>query len=319
MSTITVQQRPFGTLSTGETVTCYSLRNASGLTVNLLNYAATLNAVQIPDSRGKMHEVTLGSAQLEDYTSTAVRSGMTLVHGPFSHSNSALLSQAVWKANSTTQPEEASITFTLENTLQTHDSIIPIQYSLQVKYTLTITNELIIQSDAQTNASLPIFMTHHPIWNLVSKDEGSITDHILQIWAKRYHLVDAFDCTNKPWLDVADNKAFDFQQPQRLSEKQAQIAAIANYNICLLLNAKAEKNTNEAFLSLAARIKAPISGRTLEIYTTQAGLHFYLEKQADKGIKGFCFSPRPLYPDLSSGSQKNVNGISQETRYKLIG
>src|SRR6186713_1024711 len=99
MSTISCQQRPFGNLATGETITCYSLRNTSGMTVTLLNYGATVHAVQIPDSRGKMHEITLGFPHLENYTKAHFHSGASLVHLPAHYGmQSTSLHQKLWKA-----------------------------------------------------------------------------------------------------------------------------------------------------------------------------------------------------------------------------
>ena len=63
----------------------------------------------------------------------------------------------------------------------------------------------------------------------------------------------------------------------------------AGYDHCFVLNKK-----EEGELSFAARITEPVSGRTMEVYTTEPGMQFYSDNWADgyKGQHGATFPRR---------------------------
>lgn len=315
MSTISFQQRPFGTLTNGQTVMCYSLRNTSGMIVNLLNYGATLNTIQIPDSRGNMHEITLGFTQLEAYTKSCSHSGATLAHLPSRYGISLnKLHQTIWEADITTQPEAASVELKLKGTLHLRYPFAKTEYLFITRYTLTGSDELIIHTQIQTSSPLPIFMTHHPVWNLGGVNEGDITDHVLQVWAQHYSMIDSSGFPEKNRMEIEEKSPFNFKQPQRIGEKRAQLESEKKYDICFELDKPSENST--VARRLAARVKAPISGRTLEVYTTADGLRFYLAKASESGaLKGLCLSPLPLINTTTNSAYTN---FMQETCYKLI-
>src|SRR4051812_41684193 len=60
-------QRPFGKLPGGDQVTEYTLRNAKGMTVKVMDYGATITEIQAPDRQGKFENVALGFDRVEDY------------------------------------------------------------------------------------------------------------------------------------------------------------------------------------------------------------------------------------------------------------
>src|SRR5262245_29311288 len=60
-------QQPFGRLPGGEKVTEYTLRNAKGMIVKVIDYGATITEIQVPDRNGKLANVTLGFDSALDY------------------------------------------------------------------------------------------------------------------------------------------------------------------------------------------------------------------------------------------------------------
>lgn len=333
MSAISCQQRLFGTLETGQTVTCYSLRNASGMTINILDYGALLNAVQIPDSRGKMHEMILRGVQLDDYIKQPSDRGiLSLSHlGPYSPSLPNT-HQTVWKAENTTQDEAASIQLDIAGPLQNYTSSKATHhFAIKLVYTLTAANELIIHTQITLdNLFLPINIVFQPYWNLAGS--GDILGHVLQIWSDYTLKTDNTGKLNQR-IAVKDT-AFDFAQPRRLGEKLTQAAGDSNYDAYFLLNSE-DNTTQIPTLRLAARMKEPVSSRTLEVYTTQTGLHFAAGATSDNltintklestvPVNRFCLSTLNLSDDLSknlSSSQSYVKGAlsyEQKICYKLI-
>ena len=124
---------------------------------------------------------------------------------------------------------------------------------------------------------------------------------------------------------------FDFRTPKAIGQDidadHEQIKNGAGYDHCFVLNKR-----EEGELSFAARIMEPVTGRTMEVYTTEPGVQLYTDNWAD-GYKGqhgatfprrsgICFeaqhfpdSPnRPYFPSvvLSPGEQ-----YKQKTIYKF--
>ena len=315
MSTISCQQRQFGTLETGQTITCYSLRNTSGMTVSLLDYGAILNAVQVPDSRGDMNEITLGPSQVTDLQAP-MPSGSTLVHLParYGITFNNVLNKTIWDAENVTQDKAASVRLSCQGMLDLKYSVTKLEYKCTTEYTLTATDELIIRSQIQTSLPLPAFMTHHPIWNLTGGSIGEVSDHVLQVFSSHYSKLDEAGLSDLEFSDTANQPAFNFTQPQRIGEKYSQIDDKKDYNVCFQLKKQTDAATKTP---LAAYVKAPVSGRTLEIYTDQPALRFYLKSNDENALEGFCLSPMSLLNQTASPAS-NTHTIQQETHYKLI-
>src|SRR5256885_4458635 len=62
-----MEQREFGTMADGRTVTIYTLRNAKGITARVINYGAILTELQVPDRNGIRTNVVFGTANLQEY------------------------------------------------------------------------------------------------------------------------------------------------------------------------------------------------------------------------------------------------------------
>ena len=106
-----------------------------------------------------------------------------------------------------------------------------------------------------------------------------------------------------------------------------QIRIAAGYDHCYVLN-KAE----EGELSFAARVKEPVSGRTMEVYTTEPGMQLYTDNWADgyKGQNGATFPRRsaiclecqhfpdtPNHPYFPSVELRPGEKYTQKTIYKF--
>ena len=60
-------QESWGRTREGDEITRFTLLAASGVTVQLVSYGATLSSVQTPDRRGSREEITLGFDALDGY------------------------------------------------------------------------------------------------------------------------------------------------------------------------------------------------------------------------------------------------------------
>ncbi len=294
MSIISCQQLPFGKLETGETITCYELRNASGMSITLMDYGASLHSVKIPDFRGKMHEITLGPLSFKPSLSSNAYSGATRIHAIGQQIPSLnALHKTIWNAESYAQNEQAYVKFSQLGVIHA-TSVSSLTYEIQIQYTLNGSNELMISSKVKTSIPLPVLITHHPIWNLKGAETLDVTDHILQVWANQYFTINQSELPHATVFDIEQNSAFDFTQPQRIGEQQAKVSELSYEKIGFILNTSPQPTAAMSNHNISARIKTPVSGRILEVYTNEQALRMYLNVTHKKNVQGICLSPLSL-------------------------
>lgn len=114
-----------------------------------------------------------------------------------------------------------------------------------------------LEMTAVTDKPTPINLTNHAYFNLAGK--GSALGHQLEIPASHYTPVDEAKIPLGPLADVAGTR-FDFRRFRT-------IAGSYDHNFCL--------DAGRGALHLAARLVEPLTGRTLELATTEPGLQLY--------------------------------------------
>jgi len=62
-----VARKPFGATERGEAVSVYTLKNAHGVQLNVLDYGGIIVSLQVPDRNGRLDDVVLGFDSLADY------------------------------------------------------------------------------------------------------------------------------------------------------------------------------------------------------------------------------------------------------------
>src|SRR2546422_10358068 len=62
-----VTREPFGTTNRGEAVSVYTLKNAHGMELRVLNYGGIILSLKVPDRNGRFDDVVLGYDSLADY------------------------------------------------------------------------------------------------------------------------------------------------------------------------------------------------------------------------------------------------------------
>jgi aldose 1-epimerase len=352
MQTISCQQRVFGTLPNGETIICYTLRNTtSGMVVSVINYGATLTSVQLPDSRGKMHEMTLGFDKFEDYLNHTGYSGATIgrvansissgrfefqEHTHQLNSNNEQsphphhwdggpcgFDKAVWASEVFTNSDAVGVEFTLVS--PAGDQGYPGELTVTTTYALNSENQLKISFQAKTNQPTPIDLTNHTYWNLagVEQPQATLHDHVLQVPAERYLVVDSDQIPTGALAEVKGTP-FDFLQPQRLGASLEQLTAPEGYHVYFVLT---DQNPE---LKMAALIKESVSGRTLKVSTTQPGFYLHTGTNVwpfvttnNTNSQTFCLETQNLpgavhHPEFSSPFLMPDEQYHHETVYEFI-
>lgn len=258
----------------------YTLKNSHGMQVTLLNYGATLTSLKVPDENQQLVEITLGLTNPADYLQHPFYFGCTvgrvanrIAQGQFTYQNQTYqlarneknfchlhggekgFDKVIWAA----RPFHDRVEFYYHS--PAGEEGYPGNLAVTVTYILTPENELKIIYHASTDAATAINLTNHTYWNLAGAGSGHVLDHELEIFSDYYLEADQQHLPTGKILNVADTP-FDFRTPHTIG---ARISAIQGYDHCYVLTKQ----------PLAARVRDPISKRTLETYTTQPGMQFY--------------------------------------------
>jgi len=148
----------------------------------------------------------------------------------------------------------------------------PGNMDVTVIYTWTADNALKIDYTATCDKNTVCNLTNHAIFNLNGAGTGDILGHELMIAADGYTPIDA---TLIPTGVVAPVKGtvMDFTTPTtigaRIKDTFEQLVKGKGYDHNYVLNTKG------SLTKLAASVYEPVSGRVMEVYTTEPGLQFY--------------------------------------------
>jgi aldose 1-epimerase len=301
-----MNRKSFGQSKDGEPVDIFILRNSNGMEAGILTYGGIVQSLRIPSASGGPVDVVLGFDDLDSYMNDSPyfgalvgRYGNRIGNAQFSldgvdyklpandgknclHGGTKGFDKHVWTAKDVS----GSGGMALELTYVSKDGEegFPGNLTSTVTYTLSDrANELRIDYRATTDKATVLNLTNHSYFNLAGQGEGDILGHEVTIDADRFTPVDAtLIPTGK--LQPVDGTPFDFRQPHAIGERigsdDEQVKFGKGYDHNFVLNHAAGS------LGVAARVREPKSGRTLEVSTDQPGLQFYTGNFLDGHIHG---------------------------------
>ena len=290
----------WGKTPTGEEVMLYTLTNGKGMTAKIATYGATLTELHVPDRTGKEADVVLGFDSLDGYLKGSPYFGATVGrvanriaggkftldgnaytlatnNGPNSlHGGTIGWDKKVWKAEPKETEDGPAVTFTYVS--PDGEEGYPGTVTATVTYTvLKDSNTLRLDYTATTDKDTPINLTNHSYFNL--KGGGSILSNRVILNSNYYTPVDA---TLIPTGEVATVKGtpMDFTKFHTIGERiRATGGTPYGYDHNYV------RNGAGAF-GLAAYVDEPISGRRLEMRTSEPAFQFYTSNFLDGTLVG---------------------------------
>lgn len=338
---MSITKESFGQTKDGQAVDAFLLTNANGVSAKIINYGATIVAVNTPDCDGNVDDIVFGFDTIEEYQSDAnpyfgcccgryanrigagkftldgkeyslsVNDGKNTLHG-------GLLGfdKMVWDAEIVGDAVKMSLTS------PDGDEGYPGALSVELMYSLN-EDELRLDYTATTDKKTVLNLTNHSYFNLAGK--GSIHDHFISINADRYTVVDD-EAIPTGELRAVKGTEMDLLEPRPMGENMDAVQGLGyDHNYCV-------NHQNESDLTLAAFVGDPESGRTMECWTTEPGLQFYSANFLDnvKGKDGayygkqeaFCLEAQrypdsPNFPDFPSSELAPGETYTQTTIYKF--
>lgn len=289
-----MRREPFGLAPNGSAVEQYTCRCPRGIELRVMTYGAIIVSLRVPDRRGTLGDVVLGHDRVHDYVRSdsyfgAVigRFGNRIARGRFVldgrevqlvtnngrnhlHGGGVGFDKVVWNAEPFARDGERGVTLTYRS--PDGDQGYPGTLDARVSYTLNDDATLIVEYRATTDRPTPVNLTQHTYFNLTGDVRRDVLDHELTIHASHYTPVDAELLPTGVIAPVAGTP-FDFRQPTRIGasigrdDEQLRYAGGYDHNFVL--------SRPNGGLSPAARLADPLSGRVLEVSTTEPGLQFY--------------------------------------------
>jgi aldose 1-epimerase len=309
-----LEEREFGKLPDGTSVKLFTLRNAGGMSAKIMTYGAILTELRVPDRHGVATNVVLGADTFEQYLKgfrapaaiigrvanriagarftldgveykLAANNGPNHIHGVFD--------KRVWEANAL-PPGEGRAAVQLTYLSQDGEDGYPGNVTVKLTYTLTDGNELRLDYEATTDRATPINLTSHAYFNLAGG--GDVLDHELWLAAARYTPTDdALIPTGQ--IEAVKGTPLDFTTPTRIGARIAQLnPKLGGYDHTFVLDGKGGQRApvppppsigarrlsetpvapgNGKPLVLAARVREPVSGRVMEVRTTEPAVQLY--------------------------------------------
>jgi aldose 1-epimerase len=321
-----VTRVPFGRTSENQPVDLLTLRNANDLEIGVMTYGGVIVSIKTPDRTGALDDIVLGFDDFPSYPAKSRyfgaiigRYGNRIARGEFTldgttyklatnngpnalHGGLKGWDKRIWLAVPFQNTDNVGVTLTY--TSEDGEEGYPGTVRAKVNYTLTDKNQLIVDYHATTDKPTVINLTQHSYFNLSGTRAEDVTAHELQLHADQFTPVDA---TLIPTGELASvsGTPFDFRirtrVGARIDDGHEQIQRGKGYDHNFVLN------RNGAGLVPAASMIDPLTGRTLEVATTEPGMQFYSGNFLDGSIQGkggrrygkrsgFCFETQH-FPD----------------------
>ncbi len=318
-----ITQKSFGKTSKGEEATLYTIANSNGMKVTFTNYGANIVSIFVPDSKGNVADIALGFENIAGYEENGPGFGSFIgrhanriggarfeLNGKVYelekndgennlHGGSVGYNKFIYEAEIYEEEDIASIEF---SRLSPHmEQGFPGNLDISVTYSLTETNELVIEYYANSDKDTIVNLTNHCYFNLAGHNSGSIQDH--QVWIK----ANQFTPTTKdliPTGELSDvsGTPMDFRTMKKIGQdidadyEPLKMAGGYDHNFVL--------DTSGTEVEKVAELYEEKSGRRMEIFTDMPGIQLYTANMLN-----------PVKNGKGGATYAKRTGICFETQY----
>ena len=308
---VPVLEEAFHVTHDGKQVELFTLRNTKGMVVQITNYGGKIVSIIVPDREGNMDDVCLGYESAEEYINGIASLGATMgryanriANAQFTlndstyhlaknngehtiHGGAKGFRFKVWDAKLLDEHNLELTYFSADG-----EEGFPGNLTLKVLFTVTNENELKLTYHATTDKPTVLNVTNHAFFNLAGEGNGDVLDHELMVNADVFTPVDATAIPLGEYQNVTGTP-MDFKNMTRIGAHIdadfEQLKHVGGYDHNFIIN----KKENE--LALAGLLYEPVSGRVMEVKTTEPGLQVYTANSlsaTDTGKGGKVYGSR---------------------------
>ena len=208
-----VQKAAFGRTRDGREVTSYTLQQANGMQLEVLDYGAIVRCLYVADRSGRLVDVVLGFDDLASYEEDTSYIGAAIGryanrirNGTFDlggrtyhlsinnppnhlHGGATNFGKMIWNARSFEDGDAVGVV--LEHTSRDGDDGYPGNLEVEITYALSARNVFSVDYRATSDRSTPVSLTQHSYFNLSGEGMGDVLGHELNILADSFTEIDA--------------------------------------------------------------------------------------------------------------------------------
>jgi aldose 1-epimerase len=282
----------------GQDVYQYTLQNKTGIQVQLITYGAAITNIVTPDKNGKMSSVVLGFDSLSQYAgndnslmgSTVGRVANRISNKKFTidgqeytlssdiHGGVNGFDKRIWEGKEISKKNEPAVEMSYLS--KDGEEGFPGNLLIMVTFTLKNNNDLVIDYKATTDKATPLVLTNHTYFNLSGGKDTKALGTELTFLADQFL---EFGDGSMPTGNILNVKEtpFDFTSSKTIGKDIEKVQQYTHgYDVTFVLRNQTGR------LALAAKAFEPLSGRELEVYTTEPGVVFYSGNWLSEKVKG---------------------------------
>ncbi|MFJ2188442.1 aldose epimerase family protein [Kitasatospora sp. NPDC087861] len=314
-----VRHEPLDPSGAGAAIERWTL-SAGLYEASVLNLGATLHTLTAPDRAGRPAQLLLSTDRLaqilgparhygtvvgryanridgsevtidgEEHPLAPTGGGITIHGGPDGFAN------RMWEA----EQIEGGVRLRLHS--PDGDQGFPGALDVTVSYTLDQAGELVIAYHAVTSKPTVVNLTNHAYFNLAGEGAGDVLGHLLTLDADEYTPADARQIPYGRTEPVAGTP-FDFTVAtpigKSVHDDHPQLAGPGGYDHNWVLRARPADGT----AARAALLEDPVSGRTLEVLTTEPGVQVYTANKFQGAVTGASGVPYGPFAGIALETQ----------------
>lgn len=316
-----IEQLFFGKTDRGEIASRFFLENKNGMWIEVSDFGALVLSISLRDKNGFMRDVALGFENMEDYLNTETGMGAYVgrnanrIKGACVNIEGVNYSLETNEGNNNLHSgynrSHCQVYYSKKGTEDRGEYVefyrvsphleqgFPGNLAQVIRYTLTDSNEFIIDYEMDSDMSTIVNPTNHTYFNLDGHDSGTVLEHELEIYS------DAFLNINEEMIPTGDvvnvsDTPMDFRIRKRIGKD-------INVDFIPLKYANGYDHNfvfdNDRKLKKVAKLYGADSGITMTVLSDLCGLQIYTGNflNGEKGRDGVCY-------------QKN-SGICLETQF----
>lgn len=283
----------FGKTRNGDEIKSFTLINKNKMEVKIINYGGSIVEIKVPDREGNFDDIVLGYDTIEGYENgkkfhgaligrcanrikdskfninnkiyeLEANDGLNHLHG-----GSFGFDKVVWDAEIL---DNKNNILKLSYLSKDMEAGYPGNLKVNVNYELTEDNSIKIEYRAISDKDTVVNLTNHSYFNLRGHSSGDILEQKLMINADRFTVNDKYSIPTGE-IRIVENTPMNFKNLKAIGENMndldEQIKFGQGYDHNWILNSNGDLNI------LSAKLVDELSGRVMEMYTTNIGVQFY--------------------------------------------
>jgi aldose 1-epimerase len=313
-----ISSRIYGSLPGGQSVAAWTLTGRGGIVLEVITLGGIVTRLLVPGRDGILDDVVLGFNNLDSYVAghpyfgaIAGRIAGRITGAAFTidgacyrlarneppnhlHGGFTGFDKRIWNA-SPAQRADGAPSLRLTYSSPDGEEGYPGNVDVAVTYTVTNENAFIIETEATSDRTTPLSLTHHSYFNLSGENSGTIENHRLTIHSDQYVSVRE-DMTLSGHLEPAVRNANDFRESRRLGDAIPHL--FRQHGDLYALPGHADPDRTENGPQPTARLEDPVSGRVMSVSTTERYLQLYAGCHLDGSLTGKAGKPYSRFAGL---------------------